>query len=40
MAVFPYLMGKIANHDIAACCLPIGCYVLIFLFGARLYRVR
>lgn len=40
-AVFPYLMGKIANHDIAAAYyLPIVCYVLIFLFGARLYRVR
>ena len=40
-AVFPYLMGKIANHDIAAAYyLPIACYAFIFLFGARLYRVR
>ncbi|WP_460501528.1 sugar MFS transporter [Hymenobacter agri] len=40
-AVFPYLMGKIANHDIAAAYyLPIICYAFIALFGARLYRVR
>ncbi|WP_210513692.1 L-fucose:H+ symporter permease [Hymenobacter terricola] len=40
-AVFPYLMGKIANHDIgAAYYLPIICYAFIALFGARLYRVR
>ena len=40
-AVFPYLMGKIANHNIAAAYyLPIACYAFIFLFGARLYRVR
>ncbi|WP_310392047.1 L-fucose:H+ symporter permease [Hymenobacter sp.] len=40
-AVFPYFMGKIANHDIAAAYyLPIVCYVGIFLFGARLYRLR
>ncbi|TPG65450.1 L-fucose:H+ symporter permease [Hymenobacter nivis] len=40
-AFFPYLMGKIANHDIAAAYyLPIICYAFIFLFGARLYKVR
>jgi FHS family L-fucose permease-like MFS transporter len=40
-AVFPYLMGKVANHDIgAAYYLPILCYAFIALFGARLYRVR
>ena len=40
-AFFPYLMGKIANHDVAAAYyLPIICYVFIALFGARLYRVR
>ncbi|QDA61653.1 L-fucose:H+ symporter permease [Hymenobacter jejuensis] len=39
-AIFPYLMGKIANHDVAAAYyLPIICYTVIFLFGARLYRV-
>jgi FHS family L-fucose permease-like MFS transporter len=40
-AFFPYLMGKIANHDIAtAYYLPIICYAFIALFGTRLYRVR
>jgi FHS family L-fucose permease-like MFS transporter len=40
-AVFPYLMGKVANHDVgAAYYLPIICYAFIALFGARLYRVR
>jgi FHS family L-fucose permease-like MFS transporter len=40
-AVFPYLMGKVANHDVgAAYYLPIICYVFIALFGARLYRLR
>ncbi|SMB92289.1 L-fucose transporter [Hymenobacter roseosalivarius DSM 11622] len=39
-AVFPYLMGKIANHDIAAAYyLPIICYAFIALFGARLFKV-
>ena len=39
-AFFPYLMGKIANHDIAAAYyLPIFCYAFIALFGARLYQV-
>lgn len=40
-AVFPPLMGLVANHDVAAAYyLPILCYVVIFLFGLRLYRVR
>ncbi|MBC6988717.1 L-fucose:H+ symporter permease [Hymenobacter sp. BT491] len=40
-AVFPPIMGLIANHDVAAAYyLPIICYVVIFLFGARFYRVR
>ena len=40
-AVFPWLMGKVANHDIAAAYyLPIVCYAFIALFGARLHRVR
>jgi MFS transporter, FHS family, L-fucose permease len=40
-AFFPYLMGFIADKDIAhAYYLPIICYLVIFLFGARLYKVR
>src|SRR5581483_12010179 len=40
-ACFPYLMGMIANHDVArAYYLPIICYSIIFLFGARLYKVK
>ncbi|RPD45318.1 MFS transporter [Hymenobacter sediminis] len=40
-ALFPYLMGKVANHDVAAAYyLPILCYGFIALFGLRLYRVR
>ena len=40
-AFFPYLMGLIANHDVAtAYYLPIVCYFIIFLFGAELYKVR
>jgi len=40
-AIFPYLMGKVANHDVAAAYyLPIICYLVIFLFGARLYKVK
>lgn len=40
-AVFPPLMGMIANHDIAkAYYLPIICYVVIFLFGFKLYKVK
>ncbi len=40
-AVFPPLMGLIANHDVAnAYYLPIICYAVIFLFGYKLYRVK
>ncbi|HEY4149343.1 MAG TPA: L-fucose:H+ symporter permease [Chitinophagaceae bacterium] len=40
-AVFPPLMGLIANHDVAhAYYLPIICYFVIFLFGAKLYKVK
>jgi len=40
-AIFPYLMGKIANQDVAhAYYLPIICYVVIFSFAVRFYRVR
>lgn len=35
-AIFPYLMGMIANEDVAkAYYLPIICYVVIFIFGAK-----
>ena len=40
-AFFPLLMGLVANHDIAkAYYLPIICYTVIFLFGAKLYKVK
>jgi len=40
-AFFPFLMGLVANHDIAkAYYLPIICYAIIFLFGYRMYKVR
>jgi FHS family L-fucose permease-like MFS transporter len=40
-AVFPPVMGLIANHDVAqAYYLPIVCYLVIFLFGAKFYKVR
>lgn len=40
-AVFPPLMGLIANKDVAtAYYLPIICYAVIFLYGFRLYRSR
>jgi FHS family L-fucose permease-like MFS transporter len=40
-AVFPLIMGQIANHDVAkAYYLPIVCYVVIFLFGYKLYKVK
>lgn len=40
-AFFPYLMGLVANHDIAsAYYLPIICYAVIFLFGAKFYQVQ
>lgn len=40
-ALFPPLMGRIADVDTAtAYYLPIICYVVIFLFGFRMYKVR
>jgi len=40
-AVFPFLMGLVANHDVAkAYYLPIVCYAAIFLFGYKLYKVK
>ncbi|HEY1114003.1 MAG TPA: L-fucose:H+ symporter permease [Chitinophagaceae bacterium] len=40
-AVFPPLMGLLADRDIAqAYYLPIVCYLVIFLFGFRLYRSK
>jgi len=40
-AVFPTLMGLVANHDVAAAYyLPIICYFVIFLFGYNFYKVR
>jgi FHS family L-fucose permease-like MFS transporter len=40
-AVFPYVMGQIANTNVAASYyLPIVCYAVIFLFGYKLYKLR
>ncbi|KAA5544988.1 sugar MFS transporter [Adhaeribacter rhizoryzae] len=40
-AVFPPIMGIVANQDVAAAYyLPIICYVVIFLFGAIFYKVQ
>lgn len=41
-AIFPFLMGRVAdNYGIAnAYFLPIICYVVIFLFGAKFYKVK
>jgi FHS family L-fucose permease-like MFS transporter len=40
-AIFPPLMGLVANHDVAkAYYLPIICYIVIFLFGYKLYKVK
>jgi FHS family L-fucose permease-like MFS transporter len=40
-ALFPPLMGLVANKDVAmAYYLPIVCYVVIFLFGLKFYKVR
>lgn len=40
-AVFPLIMGQVANHDVAkAYYLPIICYVVIFLFGYKFYQVK
>lgn len=39
-AVFPPIMGLIANHDVAkAYYLPILCYLVILLFGLKFYKV-
>jgi FHS family L-fucose permease-like MFS transporter len=40
-AIFPSLMGLIANHNIAAAYyLPIICYAFIFLFAVKLSKIR
>ena len=40
-AFFPLIMGQIANHNVAhAYYLPIICYAVIFLFGAKFYKVK
>lgn len=39
-AFFPMLMGLVANHNVAnAYYLPIVCYLVIFLFAIRFYKV-
>jgi len=38
-ALFPFVMGKVADYDVAvAYYLPIVCYLVILLFGSRFYR--
>jgi FHS family L-fucose permease-like MFS transporter len=40
-ACFPMLMGLVANKSVAdAYYLPIICYSVIFLFGAKFYKVK
>jgi FHS family L-fucose permease-like MFS transporter len=40
-AIFPIIMGKIADHDVAtAYYLPIICYAVIFLFAFKFYKVK
>ncbi len=41
-AVFPFLMGKVADTAGVANAyyLPIICYIIIFLFGAKFYKVK
>jgi len=40
-AVFPLIMGQIANHNVAqAYYLPIICYAVIFMFGYKFYKVK
>ncbi len=40
-ACFPWLMGLIANHNVAqAYYLPIICYIVIFIFGYKFYKVK
>ena len=40
-AVFPPIMGLVANHDVASSYyLPIICYAVIFLFGYKFSKSR
>ncbi|RZK15034.1 MAG: sugar MFS transporter [Hymenobacter sp.] len=40
-ALFPRLMGLVADKSVAhAYYLPIICYVVVFLFGAKFYKVK
>jgi FHS family L-fucose permease-like MFS transporter len=40
-ALFPFIMGQVANHNIAtAYYMPIICYIIIFLFGYKFYQVK
>lgn len=40
-ALFPPMMGLVANHNIAAAYyMPIICYTVIFLFGWKYYKVE
>jgi FHS family L-fucose permease-like MFS transporter len=40
-AFFPLIMGQIANHNVAqAYYLPVICYLVIFLFAYRFYKVK
>ncbi|MDB5003605.1 MAG: transporter, family, L-fucose permease [Mucilaginibacter sp.] len=40
-ALFPFIMGQIANHNVAqAYYLPIICYIVIFMFGYKFYKVK
>ncbi|MBC8054210.1 MAG: L-fucose:H+ symporter permease [Sphingobacteriaceae bacterium] len=40
-ALFPFLMGAIAEQNVAAAYyLPILCYIIIFMFGAKFYKVQ
>lgn len=40
-AFFPFAMGAVAEHDVAAAYyLPIICYTVIFLFGYKFYKVH
>lgn len=38
-AIFPFIMGRVADYDVAvAYYLPIVCYAVIMLFGAKFYK--
>jgi FHS family L-fucose permease-like MFS transporter len=40
-AIFPIIMGKVADHDVAtAYYLPIICYAVILLFATKFYKVK